>query len=736
LAEYKFSNLRLPRSSYLMPTADSISLFPVKRRFVISSRRRLEIQTLCFGTLAVWLAFSWAFLVQRLVRYHSAFPAWDYWRVVLDLAHLRADGLAVLLRPHNEHRIIFPETIEMLDALFGGRTILPVICSFAFYVLTYVWMAWAFLRDRTPRTAIRAFGAIFAGLILGWPGAAVVVGDPFLLQWTLSTFCAVLAIFSLSTGQLITCLLAAVIATYSSSNCLLIWPVLFWEAWLLALRRRSFLAIAAVGIMSIGTYFVGYHPDNNVHTSVILAHPLQALGFLTTFMGMPFGLGKSNAFGVTVGAANIGGATLLFAIAYRRRWLQSRTLICLFSLYLLILLTAVLVMQGRFTLDAGYGDAKGSRFWVIQLVSWTVLALLCLWCTAKWNFNILAPVTAAVLLFLFGVSELKLRSSLTYDDDQSANRQLASLSFETGLNDPGLARRIFPSPSFVSSLLPYLQHQHLSVYSLQEASWLGKPANDIGQVISDVRAGAVTYSFPVIGGVELVGWTDPDRRGAEEIVLLNQQRRIAGLGRKLPAGFPLDLRNPATPEREAWVAFVNTNYASEYIMPYFLRRGRLQPIGTMPLTLNDALQSVPGDPGILISGLRWQRDPAWVENGTFALRDPGNVPRGTIYGTSSREDTKTGQITSAPFETPNGCLVLPVSHGPNVEGLSMQVIDADDGQTLQSIPLQNGDWGWRYWQIKLTSATRRIRIVGKEEGHAWGEWLALATPSQCAAADR
>jgi hypothetical protein len=509
--------------------------------------------------------------------------------------------------------------------------------------------------------------------------------------------------------------------------------VLLLEALWLRLSRRHLIIVFSVGIISIGAYLLAYHGGDNVKLFALLFHPLKSLGFLTSFLGMPFGLGKSDAFGILVGLANVTCALFLFVLALRRNILRSETALVLFSTYLFTFLTALLVMQGRFSLASGYGDAKASRFWSIQLLTWTALTLLLLWFSAASNSRTVTPaVVGAIAVILFGFSELKLRSSLTYDDEQFANRQLAGLSFENGLDDPGLARRIFPSPAFVSSFLPYLKAHRLSVYSLPQASWLGKPAQVAGSFAEGIHAGAVTYTFPIDGGIEIAGWTEPDHNGEAELVFLNEQHRIVGVGRKLRAAFPLDLRNPATPEREGWVGFVNSAYGAQTLTPYFLRRGRLQPIGTEPVAVDNGLQSLTQDPGKPLSGVQWQRDPAWVEDGVFELRDPGDVPQGTVYGTSNHEDTKTGQITSSVFPAPpSGCLVVPVSHGPNVDGLSMQVVEGDTGKSLKTIPLQNGDWGWRFWQVKLPAAAQRIQIIGKDEGRAWGEWLAVATPSEC-----
>lgn len=540
-----------------------------------------ELRTLLFGALTVWLVISWALVVQRVIRYYCPFPAWDYWRVMSDLDHWKALGAKVLLRPHNEHRIIFPEVIYLADVLFRGRLILPVVASLLCYLATYVALAWTIALDRDMWWTLRLFAALLAGIVLGWQGSAVVTGDPFLLQWTLSTLCAVTAIICVVKSRFTMALIAGVIATYSSGNGLVLWPILAVEAWYVRASRAQMAAVLTTGAAAIATYFVGYDSGTKLNAAGLIFHPAHALGFLLSYIGMPFGLFRWDALAITLGAINVLAVILVFTHAVRRNWLRSETAIVLFCVYAFTLLTAILTMIGRLTPSSGYGDAKASRFWVIQLVNWADVVLLCLWFSARTRSYVRnSLVIGAVLLVAIGFGTLKLRSSLAYDDDQFAKRQLATLGFENGLEDPELARKIFPSPGFVFSLLPYLRTHGLSIYSLPETKQLGKPVQTVGSISKDLRPGAITYTFAVDGGVGLAGWTEPDRHGSEEIILLNEKQQVVGFGRKLAAGFPWELRNPATPNPLAWVAFVNFRYGVQTVSAYFLRRGHLEPIGT------------------------------------------------------------------------------------------------------------------------------------------------------------
>ena len=698
-------------------------------------RYRSQILTLIFACLAVWLVFTWALTIRGIVRYYSPFPSWDYWRVIYDAYFHKTLGFGIYLKPHNEHRIIFPEIIYQLDLLLlHGRLVLPLACTFLCYLATYLVFGFVLRRDHRLGMAECAFAWILAGLIMGWQGSAVVVGDPFLLQWTLSTLCVFLSLLSLTRNTFVPAIIAALIATYSSSNCLLLWPVLIWQAWLLRLTRRKIIILAIAGLLAIGAYFIDYHAAGKLNVLNAVLHPAHALGFLATYISMPFGHSKSDAFAICLGTINILLVIVLFLHAVRKRMLHSETLIFLFSIYLFMLLSALSITIGRIDLTPGEAGAQASRYWVLQLIGWADFVVLCTYFAARSKFPPAGKLfTYTVLLAFIGYHTVRLQSTLPYDGDQYANRQLAALSFESGLLDSVAAGRIFPAPSFVFRLIPFMRSEHLSVYASSNFALLGKAANTAAQLTNEAHVGAVISTLPVQGGIEIIGWAEPDRDGSEPIVFLNEKRTIVGFGGRLPAAFPFDLRSLTTPVNEAWVGFANLSYGAQNVSPFFLSRGRLQRVGD-PIPVDTTLQPFAEETGALLTNVRWYPDPDWTINGTITYANRmGNLPRGTIYGTWNKDDRKTGNIRSSAFPAPaTACLILPVAHGPFVHGLSVDVANADTGQPIMSIPLQNGDLGWQFWRLKLNGSAAHIRIIAQDKGSSWGEWLAIAQPSACA----
>jgi hypothetical protein len=695
-------------------------------------RHRTEIYTLFFAALAIWVAASWLFTAQRVIRYYTPLPFQDYWRVVYDARFWRTLGPQIFLKPHNEHRIIFPELIEQLDlVLFRGRLLLPLIISFVCYFFLYVLVVIVVGRDKSLSLAQRAASLLLAGIVLGWQGSAVVLGDPFLLQWTLSSLCVLLSFWLLSRSFLVAALIAAVAATYSSGNCLLLWPILCWQSWQLRLKRRQLLFVALTGVVAIGFYFVDYPSASKLDFGELLRHPLHTLAFITIFMSMPLGLARSDAVAIAIGSINILLAGFLCLYTSRNRLWHSQALLFLFAGYAFTFLSALMVTAGRIDFSDGFGDAKANRFWVVQLIGWAELILLCLSITATSRMSSLWRATVFVVLFSFvGVRTLQMRSNLAFDDNQYANRQLAAIAFENGLQDTVFARRIFPSPALVLDLAAFLRENHLSVYSFSQFAFLGKGSQAAGQLTFDRHPGAITFTMPVLGGVEVVGWAEPDRDGSERIVFVNEKGNIVGFGGKPHAAFPSDLRTMTSPVRESWVGFVNLAYAAKAVSTFFLSRGRLHPIGS-PVTMTSSVLRVRRQEGTLLP-LEWQHDAAWHINGIPPDPYPDYLPQGPTLGTWTKAAGSTGHLTSSTFVAhKGGCLIIPIDHGPLVRGLSVQVVDAYDGRSLITLPLQNGDLGWQFWKINVDTEVEGLQISAAVDSSGWGEWLGIGQPSAC-----
>jgi hypothetical protein len=553
--------------------------------------------------LAAWAAYSWFLTVERMVRYYNPLPIWDYWNVVQHLAQYRAFDFRVLWAQHNEHRIVFPEILFAVDMLLmHGRQVLPLAISFICYFSTWLLMSWPIFSDRGLSRTPRYSAVLLAGVVIGWQGSVMAFGIPFLLNWTLTQFAAVLAlalVAALRNNSRVIYLAGAVvcgtIASYSSANGLLIWPVILVAGLISSMRRRYILVIAIAGVANISLYFVDYHLIHQSDPSNLIRHPIYLLGFLSSYVSMPFGALKAGNFGVWVGFANLVLFFYLLAVSARARLLPSAPAIVLFGYFVFTLSTALLTAAGRINpSDMTFTAAKASRYLTIPLANWGALLIALIWLSARRGWRLVSPKTivlaSSVLLF---VTFPKLAPWLYGNDLLFAQQQWATLSVENGLFDPAIARYLYPDPPFIKPFLQYLRDDHLSLFYKGYSLSLGQPfPSRFPPPSAQSRPGRITQILPVSGGLEVVGWTDASR--PERFVFVDESARIVGLGRKLPAGFPPAL-SPDTPTSLAWVGFINLRFGSKSFSTYSFgpHQGRPTPIAG-PSTIT-ALAADPTD---------------------------------------------------------------------------------------------------------------------------------------------
>lgn len=704
---------------------------------------RSHFAAILLAALCAWLIFNWFQTVRLILDWYTPVPAWDYWRVPYDLVHYKAAGVRVFWQQHNEHRIFFPEMVFVLDMLVcRGRLILPIALSFLCHLCTWFLIAWTVLSDRHLSLAVRWMAILLSGIVVGWKGSAAVIASPFQLQWTLSVLCVVLALACLtrltSTSRnlyLGYAIAAGVVATYSSGNALLLWPILLAAGLLLKLNRRRISALTLAAVISVGLYFAGYQFTNNLNIGNLFLHPLYTGGFVTTYLSMPFGIIKSYDFGVYVGSISLVVVILLAALAFRNGLLRSQPAVVLFGYYLFTLLTALLTAAGRMEpADPSLQAAKISRYVTVSLINWAVFILLCIWVSARSRWKTVSvPVFILVFIALLVVGPLKLRWWLEGVQDEFANHQLAALSIQDGLTDRLMLRKIFPDPQFVIPLLKYLRENHLSEYSDRRQKWFGQPASKLARILNGAASAQVSYVFPVESGLEVVGWADESRqhRPPQWILLTNENNQIAGFGRKLPAGFPRHLRSPATAYSQAWVGFVNLAFKGQTFSAYVIDRAGLVPISGA-FSVPQIAAAAPAQTGPVLRGIQWRNDPAWTLNGVPPAIDFGVPPPGAVYSSWSGADVNTGQIVSSVFAAPaNGCFILPVLLGPIVGGQSVEIRDGDTGQILEHIPMQDAEFLWEFWRISLSASVKHVQIAAQDQGRDWGEWMAISDPAEC-----
>lgn len=694
--------------------------------------------------LAAWLVFTWWETVRRLARYYTPLPTWDYWRTAALLPLYRALDLRVLWQQHNEHRVVFPEIVFAADyLLLHGRQILPLAVSFLCYVGSWVVLAWAFDSDKSTPSCIRKAGISLAGIIIGWQGSAVVLADTFLLQWTLLQFAVLLALAFLARlertraiADLLAVAACATVATYSSANGLTLWPLLLVIAWLAAIPKRHLGSLGVCAILVTGLYFIGYRfTGSSLSAGSLFRHPGYAIEFVGDYLSMPFGAIKSTQFGVRLGLVAIAVVIAFGVAAWRNRFLASKPGIVLFGAYAFMLQTAALTAGGRMEpRDALFGAAKASRYLTGPLIAWAVLILLSLWLSSRLHWRFARPAALAAVFAILMLAGLpKLRWWLAGEDQRRAKEQLAALGIELGLEDPGVDLNVFMDPVALSNWAAELQKHNLSVFDEPYRRKLGDSLAGFGTLETQVIPGAITYVYPVLGGVEVAGWADDSqlRHADGWIVLANERGTIAGFARRLPAGFPGELNNHRTPPALGWAGFVDLKYATQSFAAYAIEQGRLFPIdGAMSVPAMSVVE--PQAAGPQVSPMGWKMDKTWSigtlpPHGWF-----GQGPPGPIYASWSGDDKNTGRIESSPFPAPeNACLILPVLQGPRTNGLYVALVDAGTGSAIAEPPLQNTDKQWIFWRVPLPASARRVRLVAADNGKDYGEWIAVGTPALC-----
>jgi len=704
-------------------------------------KRALSLAILYF--LGAWLAYDLYELVLKLGAYYSTTPVGDYWRVPENLHDYQTLRLATFWRQHNEHRIIFPEIIFALDMLVAhGREILTIAVSFLFYAATWALLSLTVMGDTETAFSDRCCAALVAGMVTFWPGAALALSYPFLLQWSLGQFAVLLALFFLKktsdTGRanhLAVAIAAAVVATYTSGNALLLWPLLIAIGFALRLTKR-FLAILAIsGVVTVGVYFIGYRFSTDTNIRAIFQHPFYFVGFLASYLSMPYGAIKSASFGVFIGLANMTVVALLLALAKRFGLLRTSPVVILSGYYAFTLLTVLITATGRMNpADPDFSSARVIRYLLVPLLNWAVVVLLCLWMSARLGWRLFSTRRLTVVFsVLLLVSTYKLRSWQEVNARSFSGYQVAALSLENGLIDPEIISRIFPSPQFLHIFVPLLKKDNLAMFYRRRDAWIGRNMADFSGTRATKIAGAITYTYPVEHGLALVGWVNSDdgRDPFPRILLANERGQIVGFGRRpLAAGLPPEWQTWQTPEAESWVAFANLNVPSNRITAYAVTRHGLAAIegaAEVPVFGGGA----PEDAGSAVKEIVWHMDKAWVPNGIAFPPNYGWLPTAASYGTWGGPEHGSGQIVGE-FAAPAGaCVVLPVLHGAYVKGEMAQLVDADSGGVLADLPFRDLDPFWALWRVKLNPGVKHLRFLAAGHYTDWAHWLAVSTPLEC-----
>lgn len=207
-----------------------------------------------------------------------------------------------LWTPHNGHRIVFSKLLTMADAKLLGGLSYPIALVCLSLLLIAAVIVLAGLRRHVQDVAARRWAMAVTVLLLfpasSFPNIAYPVNSQ---QIIVSFFAFVACVLLVRSGTsveerklgrnatFLLALAAGMCASLSSLNGLLVWPILLWLTWTLALRRSRRLVIVTAGalvIMGLAYHDIG--SSEFVASAGGLGSIAHVAKYLVEFHGMPW----------------------------------------------------------------------------------------------------------------------------------------------------------------------------------------------------------------------------------------------------------------------------------------------------------------------------------------------------------------------------------------------------------------------------------------------------------------
>ncbi len=477
-------------------------------------------------------------------------PVSDMWSVVGFSARPTQSAIHWLWAQHNEHRLVLPKFVLLLDyRFFRGRDVFAVVTGFAAQLALLAALLWA----------LRALAGMRGTL---WRSAAALTlfalfstaqWENFLSGFQISFFfvglfltVAILALLH-SRGEASAAaeadwkyaaiaVLAGAAATYSMAHGILVWPILILLAILHRCGKRIIAVVVAGSVATAGSYFYHYaSPVPQISPFQWLRHPLLIVIYVIKYVGAPLDFGRPS-LAVVFGLVGLAAAAWVFRLAVRDR----HPVVLLFAaLPLFVMLSAAITAIGRLYL--GSDQALSSRYETVALLLWLSLGILLLRSASRRGATMLVVVQIGLLLAL-GIGAPRLRLHLAIARSLKLHADTASLALLTGVFDQSALSSLFPDPVVPWRDSSFLKRNHLSLFSTWLAQDLNQPAACPLQ--SPPYWGGVTSVQPVTNpagpGLRVSGWVwDPSRDRVASQLLFVAGGKIIGYAE---VGFPrLDL---------------------------------------------------------------------------------------------------------------------------------------------------------------------------------------------------
>ena len=530
----------------------------------------------CALTVAI-LAIPVAGYFWFIDRFSVNVVYWDQWADINLVREWKTSGLSFgdLWAAHGDHRILFPNMIVLGLTQFTHFNVVVEEYLSAVMLVTATALVIATHRRRSRSAPLIWYLPVIVLLFSFVQFQNTLWG--FQMAWYLVTLGLATALYFLdrpilTQAAFLAAIAATVVASYSSLQGLIVWPVGFA---LLYLRRRSprqLIVWCALAVVATALYFYHLHVSQNNNLTYIFTHPIASLKFFLFLMGSVLGVqitkhpGAEIAFGGVVVALSIGlvvrywrrdnqtarpfglalvlygllfGASITEGRASSFLWAPSRYSTC----GLLTLAGCYLVLLDRSEVGRHHSDP------MMDAAAAVVVADHGRW----WRASTVSRATAWFVVALAIVSEVVygtghgLASAKTWSLDQM---QVADITVNSQKASPELleAELIKGSPGEARTLSGFMATRHLSVFGTADRSYyasIGLPP-----ALTAVQTTVVLpTNGAVLGGVRVLDAVVSDLSGGSSVRFLatnsSGHGSTIGIGKKTVAGW-LTLWNTQT----------------------------------------------------------------------------------------------------------------------------------------------------------------------------------------------
>jgi hypothetical protein len=455
------------------------------------------------GSTRVPWADEWPML-QQFIEYQHGSPLWP-----------------LLWASHWGHRFVIPRLVYFADIQWAAHAplIWLTLSLQAILIAQICALSWILIGRQSRLLFAASVAAILNLMLSPLQMENFVWSMQFTFPLVYAAACASFLSLALSAERarflfLAFAIGAAMVASLSMANGILVWPVLAAQAIYLKLPRRVTIAIAIIGSAIIAVYCWRYPAHVlGIGISGMLRHPLDAgllfgliLGAALNPISLPLGIGASLlalAWAVYLGWKRLGDPSA------SRPWLSA-----LGALLIFVLMSAAGTIAGRMTPQfLARNTPIPSRYFTLIQLFWASLAILILYAALRKPQSRLLIVPYGALYFSLMFLNPQRQISAAEDwPEFFRGIDAIGAALVAGVPDEQFLSIFWPIDAERDAMVSFLRESRLSVFAEPRAGWLDRPVSELfptasaDHCIGDVERDHPIQTSPAEASWRVEGW--------------------------------------------------------------------------------------------------------------------------------------------------------------------------------------------------------------------------------------